>query len=170
MNKKILKTMLIVSMLIVTLIGLTGCKMSLKDKKARDELRPICGTWGSNSKNSACFVFEEDKTFYWYKSESDKNDNYYKGTIEYLKGTAAMDELKLSYSGLLRLIANSKGEISVDNVYCLKLSPTYLISSGVDKTDTVKGKVMKLLFVYIDKSTAQAYNYNTGDVYDLVKK
>ena len=57
------------------------------------------------------------------------------------------------------------------NIYCIKLNPTYLISGGVDKTNTLTDKFnMKLLFVYVDENNAQAYNYTTNDTYYLVKK
>ena len=51
------------------------------------------------------------------------------------------------------------------------MNPTYLISGGVDKTNTLTDKFnMKLLFVYVDENNAQAYNYTTNDTYYLVKK
>lgn len=164
--KKILKSTCIAVCLLAILIGLTGCKISLRDNK----YKKICGNWQVNTKQGSCFTFEDDKTFYWYKSLDDKSDNYYKGKVEYYCGADALEELDISYENALKLFEYTKGKITTDDIYCLKLKPTYLISAGVDKTSNVEGKEMTLLFIYIDEDTAQAYNYNTMETYYLVKK
>ena len=69
------------------------------------------------------------------------------------------------------MVSNSNYKVGINNIYCIKLNPTYLISGGVDKTNTLTDKFnMKLLFVYVDENNAQAYNYTTNDTYYLVKK
>ncbi|MBP3708368.1 MAG: hypothetical protein J6J36_07230 [Clostridia bacterium] len=127
--------------------------------------------WDSTSSEGSYYVFNSDDTYYWYKSSSDLDDNYYKGEMTILHGTEAIEDLGISYENVSRVFVNSKGSISLDNIYELKLHPTYLISGGIDKTSTLTSKFdMKLLFVYVDENNAQAFNYTTQDTYYFVKK
>ena len=91
--------------------------------------------------------------------------------MEILHGTDAMDELGITLEQVTTVMSNSNYKVGINNIYCIKLNPTYLISGGVDKTNTLTDKFnMKLLFVYVDENNAQAYNYTTNDTYYLVKK
>ena len=54
------------------------------------------GGWESSASEGSYYVFNNDNTYYWYKSSSDLNDNYYKGSMEILHGTEAMKELGLN--------------------------------------------------------------------------
>ncbi len=129
----------------------------------------ICGGWESSAEGGSYYVFNKDKTFYWYKSATDLNDNYYSGTITVLKGYEAIRDLGLREAGLLELIVLSKGQVTSSDIYSLSLTPTYLVSDGIDKSDTLEDVVLKLLFIYIDESNAQGYNLNTGDTYYFIK-
>ena len=131
----------------------------------------IMGGWESSASEGSYYVFNNDNTYYWYKSSSDLNDNYYKGNMEILHGTEAMKELGITLDQVMTVMSNSKNTVGIDNIYCIKLKPTYLISGGVDKTNTLTDEFnMKLLFVYVDENNAQAHNYTTNDTYYLVKK
>ena len=82
-----------------------------------------------------------------------------------------MQDLGIKYSQVLTVMNNSKGNISINDIYCIKLHPTYLISGGVDKTSTLTDRFdMKLLFVHVNDNEAQAYNYSTQDTLYLEKK
>lgn len=131
----------------------------------------ILGGWESSASGGSYYVFNNDNTYYWYESSSNLNDNYYKGNMEILHGTDAMDELGITLEQVTTVMSNSNYKVRINNIYCIKLNPTYLISGGVDKTNTLTDKFnMKLLFVYVDENNAQAYNYTTNDTYYLVKK
>lgn len=130
----------------------------------------LYGNWLTSG--GTYFVFNEDNTFYWYKEKNNLNDNYYKGDMEILNASEALDDLKISYTQMLETIIMSEGQVSIYNVFSLKLTPTYLISGGIDKTSTNigQGAYFKLLFVIIDDTNAEAYNYTYEDKYYLAKE
>ena len=141
------------------------CIENLKNKK--DELSDVYGGWEYNS----YYVFNSDGTYRWYKSSDNLKDNYYEGKMEILKGDDAIQELGIKYSQVLTVMSNSKGNVNLNDIYCIKLHPTYLISGGVNKTSTLTDEFdMKLLFVYVNDKEAQAYNYATQDTLYLHKK
>lgn len=140
-------------------------------QKENNNNSQIIGGWESSASDGSYYVFNNDNTYYWYKSSSDLNDNYYKGNMEISHGTDAMNELGITLEQVTTVMSNSNYKVGINNIYCIKLNPTYLISGGVDKTNTLTDQFnMKLLFVYIDENNAQAYNYTTNDTYYLVKK
>lgn len=171
--KKLLSLLLMIELLCFSFL-MTGCDSDSPEKetkKKKDEFSDIRGGWESSGTGGSYYVFNSDDTYYWYKSSSDLEDNYYKGTMTVLRGSEAIDDMGISYSQVVEVIFNSKGNISMDDIYEINLHPTYLISSGIDKTSTLTSKFdMKLLYVHIDENNAQAYNYSTQDVYYLRKK
>lgn len=141
------------------------------DSTSSNDFSDIVGGWESTAEGGSYYVFNQDKTFYWYKSANDLKDNYYNGPMEVLRGADAISELGLSYEGVISNIVNSEGEVTMDDIYALILKPNYLISGGIDKSSTLSSSSeMKLLFVYIDDNSAQAHNYTSGDTYYFQKK
>ncbi|MBQ3413762.1 MAG: hypothetical protein IJH39_00100 [Clostridia bacterium] len=139
----------------------------LNEKNKKDEFSDVYGGWEYNS----YYVFNSDGTYRWYKSSDNLKDNYYEGKMEILKGDDAIQELGIKYSQVLTVMSNSKGNVNLNDIYCIKLHPTYLISGGVNKTSTLTDEFdMKLLFVYVNDKEAQAYNYATQDTLYLHKK
>jgi len=172
--RKILGKVLYFFVVITTLTAcFAGCSLEKEDEKEDKNVRfaEIRGGWDSSSEGGSYYVFEDDDTYYWYKSADDLSDNYYKGTMKVYHGEEAIDDLGIDPDRITDVLINSKGKVTIDNVYSIHLHPTYLISGGVDKTDTLTSKFdMKLLFVYVDKNNAQAFNYTTGDTDYFVKK
>ncbi len=142
-------------------------KPSTDDTELNFEI--ICGGWESSAEGGSYYVFKDDKRFYWYKSATDLNDNYYSGTLSVLSGYEAIADLGLNEAGLFELTLSSKGQITPADVYSLTMTPTYLISGGIDKTDTLQGSLFKMLFIYVDENSAQGYSLNTGDTYYFIK-
>lgn len=139
----------------------------LNEKNKKDEFSDVYGGWEYNS----YYVFNSDGTYRWYKSSDNLKDNYYEGKMEILKGDDAIQDLGIKYSQVLTVMSNSKGNVNLNDIYCIKLHPTYLISGGVNKTSTLTEQFdMKLLFVYVNDKEAQAYNYATQDSLYLHKK
>ena len=181
-NKKII-ILLVIMQLALTSILFSGCEFNkkenkeaneaenlLKEEQLTDEFSDIRGGWQSTATGGSYYVFNSDNTYYWYKSSSDLNDNYYKGEMEILRGSEAMDDLGISYDNLLTVIANSEGTVTLEDIYSIKLHPTYLISNKIDKTSTLTSEFdRKLLFVYVSDSEAQAIDTSTGDAYYFEK-
>ena len=60
-------------------------------KEATVEKDVLAGTaWNSDNDNSY-WVFNEDKTFYWYKDKGVTDDNYFGGTYELYVGESVLD-------------------------------------------------------------------------------
>ena len=92
-----------------------------------------------------------------------------------LQGNNAVEALGTTYDKVVQVITNSKGTVGLDDIYALKLHPTYLISGGIDKTESLAtnfpagNDYMLLSFIITDEGKAQAHNYSTGDTYYLTK-
>ena len=173
MKKFIVKSLYFIVAMITLTVCLAGCGLKKEEEKDKKnvEFAEIRGGWQSSSEGGSYYVFEDDDTYYWYKSADDLNDNYYKGTMEVYHGQDALDDLGITLDRIDVLLRNSNGKVTEDNVYSMHLHPTYLISGGIDKTDTLTSQFdMKLLFIYIDENNAQAFNYTTGDTYYFIKK
>ena len=189
-NNKVLIIVIVVSVILIIfvyticILGMLGLKMFVNDNQEvsannsevidvvkeinkKDEFSDVYGGWEYNS----YYVFNSDGTYRWYKSSDNLEDNYYEGDMEILRGDDAIQDLGIKYSQVLTVMSNSKGNVSMNDIYCIKLHPTYLISGGIDKTSTLTDKFdMKLLFVYVIDEEAQAYNYATQDTLYLKKK
>lgn len=172
MKKFIVRAMYLLVAMITLVMCFTGCGSKEAESKAKNvKYAEIRGGWDNTATNGSYFYFEDDDTYYWYKSSEDLKDNYYKGKMTIYQGQDALDDLGITEDRIEVLLINSKGKVSEENVYSIHLHPTYLKSNGVDKTDTLTEKFdMKLLFVYVDESYAQSFNYTTGDSYYFVKK
>lgn len=125
----------------------------------------IIGGWESE----AYYEFREDGTYGWYKSSEDLSDNYYSGTITVLRGYEACDHLDITLDRVLTVFNNSNGEVGIDDIYCITCTPTYLVSGGVDKSDTLNGVSYDLLFVVVGDKYAQGLNVGNGDSYYFTK-
>ncbi len=146
-------------------------KISKIGPEKQELLKRINGGWESIAKRGSYFVFEEDGTSYWYRSSKDLKDNYFKCDTKVLNGSEAIEDLGLTYEGVLKMISNSKGKVGIDNIYSITMTPNYLISDKVDKTAELTAEnTIKLLFIYVDENQAQAHNYGTGDTYFLQRR
>ena len=111
----------------------------------------------------------EDGTYGWYKSSENMSDNYYSGSISVLKGYEACEHLGITMDKVLTVVANSEGTVGLDDIYCITCSPTYLVSNGIDKSDTLGGNSYDLLFVVTGEKSAQATNMGNYDTYFFTK-
>ena len=129
------------------------------------DISDIYGGWESE----AYYEFREDGTYGWYKNSENLNDNYYSGTYTVIKGYEACEHLGISLEKILTVVINSKGDVSPTDIYCITCSPTYLISGGVDKTDTLSGISYDLLFIVVGEKNAQGMLVSNGDTYYFTK-
>ncbi|MBO4457874.1 MAG: hypothetical protein J5802_09150 [Butyrivibrio sp.] len=142
-------------------------KVDSKTKDEADESQDfsaIYGGWESES----YYVFNKDGTYGWYKSSEDLEDNYYSGNVEVLRGLEACDNLGISPEKALGAFEFPE-DVGIEDVYSIHCMPTYLISGGVDKSDTLQGGSYDLLFVVIDDKHAQGFNMNSADLYFFTK-
>lgn len=158
-------------------LGLTGEEFNLDEYTNQEEstddakeieavdISAIYGGWESKS----YYEFREDGTYGWYKSSEDMSDNYYSGSISVLKGYEACEHLGITMDKVLTVVANSEGTVGLDDIYCITCSPTYLVSNGVDKSDTLGGNSYDLLFVVTGEKSAQATNMGNYDTYFFTK-
>ena len=66
-------------------------------------------------------------------------------------------------------MVNSQGQVTLDDIYCITCSPTYLVSSGVDKSDTPGGLSYDMLFVVTGEKSAQDMLTTNYDTYYFTK-
>ncbi len=140
-------------------------KSSEDEPESDTDYSDIIGGWESE----AYYEFREDGTYGWYKSSEDLSDNYYSGTITVLRGYEACDHLDITLDRVLTVFNNSNGEVGIDDIYCITCTPTYLVSGGVDKSDTLNGVSYDLLFVVVGDKYAQGLNVGNGDSYYFTK-
>ncbi len=129
----------------------------------------VIGEW--ESVGGSYFVFNKNKNFFWYESKNVLTDNYYYGYLEVLKGEAALKDLGIAKEDVKKVIESSSN-INYNNIYSIKLYPTYLLVEGENKTSEKikKGDNMQLLFVKLGNGKAEAYNFKTDSTYYLEKE
>ncbi|SDB13399.1 hypothetical protein [Butyrivibrio sp. INlla16] len=130
-----------------------------------DDISGVIGGWESK----AYYEFREDGTYGWYKSSQDLNDNYYSGTYSVIRGYEACEHLGITFDKIITVIVNSEGQITLDDIYCITCSPTYLVSGGVDKSDTLNGMSYEMLFVVTGEKSAQGKLISNYDTYYFTK-
>ena len=151
----------VVVVLVIAILIVMGKHKSEEPDKGSD----IYGGWESQ----AYYEFREDGTYGWYKSSDDLSDNYYSGTITVLRGYDACEHLDISFEKVLTVMNNSEGTVGLNDIYCITCKPTYLVSGGVDKSDTLDGRQYDLLFVVTGENSAQGMNTGNGDSYYFTK-
>lgn len=108
----------------------------------------LTGGWRTLSDSEDYWYFK-DGEFWWYKSVDDLNDNYWYGTTEILKGKEGLEKAGLDSNNLDTIISNSKGQVTAYDVYTVLLTPTKIISNGVDKSSTNIPEGTKWTYIWI---------------------
>ena len=113
--------------------------------------------------------------FFWYKSINNKNDNYWQGTVQILYGKEGLKSVGLDESKVDSIIAQSNGKVTSADIYALSLTPTKIISGGVDKTSTnlPAGTKWKHVWILVNHGTegieAQTIDLDTAQTTYYVK-
>ena len=108
----------------------------------------LTGGWRILSDSKDYWKFNDGK-FWWYKSVDDLNDNYWYGTTEILKGKEGLEKAGLDSNNLDTIITNSNGQVTKDDIYTVLLTPTKIISGGVDKSSTNIPSGTKWTYIWI---------------------
>lgn len=134
------------------------------------ENKSINGGWRILSSSETYWKFEDGK-FWWYKSVNDLNDNYWYGTTKIYTGKEGLTVAGLDESRLDKITSNTSGKVTANDVYTIVLTPTKIISNGIDKSDTniPAGTTWTYVWILVDHETegieAQVLNignYNTS--------
>lgn len=143
---------------------------TVTDSNDNSLFKNVDGYWVTTA--NECYRFSSTGTFYWYQSYNNLTDNYYKGDYEIINSFDAIEELELDYSDVLEVISKSNGTITYDDFYCIKAYPTYLISGGIDKSNTnlQNNPCFTYLFLKVSDTSAQMINYQTLSTLYLTKK
>lgn len=131
--------------------------------------KDIDGGWKVLSSGHAYWVFK-DGQYWWYESSEDLTDNYWYGTFR----RTTLDEVGISDENVERLIKNSSGKVTKDDLYALVLTPSKVIVDGEDKSSTnISGGDWHYVWILIDHGSegieAQILNTKNYDTSYYVK-
>ena len=157
-----------------------------KDKKEKQENKELESTeeakvdkdvlagtaWNSDNDNSY-WVFNEDKTFYWYKDKGVTDDNYFGGSYELYAGEGVLDFI---YDGDPDLEGITKEELlegfnksddyKIDSFLYLDATYNTYLLDGVEKLSQ-ETKNSYYGFLSEDGKTLSIVNMSTGSLYNF---
>ncbi len=134
----------------------------------------ITGGWRILSDSETYWEFKNGK-FWWYQSVNDLNDNYWYGDVQIVKGKKGLQMVGIDESAIDRIISQSSKEISEDDINTIIMTPTKIISGGVDKSNTniPDNSVWKYVWIIVNHGSegieAQTFNVLNYDVSYYVK-
>ena len=143
------------------------------NKEAKVEKDVLAGTaWNSDNDNSY-WIFNEDKTFYWYKDKGVTDDNYFGGTYELYAGEGVLDFI---YDGDPDLEGITKEELlegfnksddyNIDSFLYLDATYNTYLLDGVEKLSQ-ETKNSYYGFLSEDGKTLSIVNMSTGSLYNF---
>ena len=146
---------------------------SVRKSSTLDTTKDINGGWRILSSSEEYWVFNNGE-FYWYKSYKDLKDNYWYGKTKIAKGKAGLKSLGLDESKVDQIVANSNGKVTENDIYGIILTPTKIISGGVDKSSTnITGENWNYALVIVDHGSegleGQLLNTKSADTSYYVK-
>ena len=124
----------------------------------------LTGGWRYLGTAKEYFTFYNGE-FYWYKDVDDREDNYYSGTYTIEKGADSMSSIGITQDKIDNFKSKFSTEVSDDNIYAITMTPTKLITGGVDKSSTniPSGTVWRAVWIVVDHGTEGI----EGQVYHL---
>lgn len=135
--------------------------------------KDINGEWKLLGDSDGYWIFKNNE-FWWYKSQSDLNDNYWYGSTKILTGREGIKSVGLSEDNFNQLLANNSGKVNADNIYTIIFTPSKIISNGVDKSSTnINGEDWQMVWIIVDHGSdgleAQVLNVKNQDTSYYVK-
>jgi len=163
----VLSLLIINIILIIDIVRKSNNKIILENE-VKIEYNDISniGEWITN--NNELFVFKDDNTFYWYNDSNNAKDNFYRGTLTYVKGLEALEEMGYTEEDFNDYLGD---DVIVNNVYSIHLTPLYNFRDSKNVTeDTIKDTdVWWFILVIKNDGTAQGYN-ETLDIQYILRK
>lgn len=164
----------------LALAGLIGvicvvAAIMLVPRKASQSPDLLAGTsWISGNDNSQ-WVFGTDKTFHWYQTEGETDDNYFAGTYEFHVGQDAINYLTTEFSDYgiterkIRQVISSNSEYTLDNFVCFSCVNQSFMLRGKEQLseDTISSY---LGFFLQDGTYLDIANMTTGTYYGFTKE
>ena len=164
----------------LALAGLIGvicvvAAIMLAPRKASQSPDLLAGTsWISGNDNSQ-WVFGTDKTFHWYQTEGETDDNYFAGTYEFHVGQDAINYLTTEFSDYgiterkIRQVISSNSEYTLDNFVCFSCVNQSFMLRGKEQLseDTISSY---LGFFLQDGTYLDIANMTTGTYYGFTKE
>lgn len=164
----------------LALAGLIGvicvvAAIMLAPRKASQSPDLLAGTsWISGNDNSQ-WVFGTDKTFHWYQTEGETDDNYFAGTYEFHVGQDAINYLTTEFSDYgiterkIRQVLSSNSEYMLDNFVCFSCVNQSFMLRGKEQLseDTISSY---LGFFLQDGTYLDIANMTTGTCYGFTKE
>ena len=164
----------------LALAGLIGvicvvAAIMLAPRKASQSPDLLAGTsWISGNDNSQ-WVFGTDKTFHWYQTEGEIDDNYFTGTYEFHVGQDAINYLTTEFSDYgiterkIRQAISSNSEYTLDNFVCFSCVNQSFMLRGKEQLseDTISSY---LGFFLQDGTYLDIANMTTGTYYGFTKE
>ena len=164
----------------LALAGLIGvicvvAAIMLAPRKASQSPDLLAGTsWISGNDNSQ-WVFGTDKTFHWYQTEGETDDNYFAGTYEFHVGQDAINYLTTEFSDYgiterkIRQVLSSNSEYMLDNFVCFSCVNQSFMLRG--KEQLSKDTVSSYLGFFLQDGTyLDIANMTTGTYYGFTKE
>lgn len=130
------------------------------------------GTWKELTYAGMGWTFK-DGEFWYYKSYSDTNDNYWYGTYEVYTGQDGLD--KVGAAGKAKdIVDRSNGTVTSDSICSLVLKPTKIIINGEDQSsEMLPTQDWKYVWILInhgdDGIEGQVANISTGSTFYFLK-
>lgn len=164
----------------LALAGLIGvicvvAAIMLAPRKASQSPDLLAGTsWISGNDNSQ-WVFGTDKTFHWYQTEGETDDNYFAGTYGFHVGQDAINYLTTEFSDYgiterkIRQVLSSNSEYMLDNFVCFSCVNQSFMLRGKEQLseDTISSY---LGFFLQDGTYLDIANMTTGTYYGFTKE
>lgn len=168
----ILKVFIVILLLIITVTIIIQTALESTKKPQVTVVNEVIktgdllGKWQTN--NSATFIFNEDSSFYWYRSADDLKNNYYGGVYTYKKGDEALAEMGYDDEEFTKTFGQN---INKDNIYSLEMQPTVSYENGLNTSSSLTDSTKWWYILIIKKDgTAMAYNKTLDIRYNLIKK
>ena len=129
-------------------------KPEVQETKVNNSGVDIFNDWVSS--NGAEFIFNKDKTMYWYKSSGDEK-NYYFGNFTYRTGNDAISDMGYNEEEFKNLFGS---DIRLEDVYSIEIIPTKAIINGKDVTSSTIKANTTWWYILIIKPDGSAMSYN----------
>jgi hypothetical protein len=160
MLKKIFSTLICT----VLMFALAGCGSG--SSNSDEPVDYITGNKWENS-DGMLLSMSDDNSFKWYKSSSDRKDNYYSGTYSIIAGQDAIDYLSENYSfdedGQKSTLA--KFSVSLEEYYVIIMNNEERIASG---ENTLEEPTTSIYYGYYQPDYESLTIYNIDTLYEYV--
>ncbi len=169
------KLPLVLAGLIGVICVLTVAAIMLAPHTASQSPDLLAGTSWLSGDDDSQWVFGTDKTFHWFQTEGETDDNYFVGTYEFHVGQDAINYLTTEFSDYgiterkIRQVISSNSEYTLDNFVCFSCVNNSFMPRGKEQLseDTISSY---LGFFLQDGTYLDIANMATGTYYGFTKE